>query len=185
MNAVPGLPATDATRLTSGQRRVVFATVLGTALEWYDFYLFVVLAPVVGAHFFAPLDAGLRTAATLLAFVAAFAVRPIGALLFGVLADRIGRKGVFVFTVVAMGGSTCAVGLLPGWETLGLAAPFVLVALRMVQGLAIGGEYGAAAAFMAEHAPPGGRGAYTAWLQTTATLGLLAALGVELGLRSV
>jgi MFS family permease len=185
MTAVPVTTAIAPARWSAAQRRVVFASVFGTALEWYDFYLFVVLAPAVGAHFFAPLDAGLRTVVTLLAFVAAFAVRPFGALLFGALADRIGRKGVFVFTVVAMGGSTCAVGLLPGWDTLGLAAPLLLVALRMVQGLAIGGEYGAAAAFMAEHAPPRARGAYTAWLQTTATLGLLAALSVEQGLRAV
>ena len=164
---------------------MVFATVFGTALEWYDFYLFVVLAPAVGAQFFAPLDAGVRTLVTLLAFVAAFAVRPIGALIFGAIADRIGRKRVFVYTVLAMGGSTCAVGLLPGWEMLGVAAPLLLVALRMLQGLAIGGEYGAAASYMAEHAPAGARGRYTAWLQTTATLGLLAALLVEQGLRAV
>lgn len=171
--------------LSFSQRRVVFATVLGTAIEWYDFYLFVVLAPVVGAHFFSPLSEGGRTLTALLAFVAGFAVRPIGALLFGSLADRLGRQRVFVLTVVAMGGSTCAVGVLPGWQTLGLAAPLLLVALRMVQGLAIGGEYGAAASYLAEHAPKRGRGAFTAWLQGTASLGLLAAIAIELGLRSM
>ncbi|RPH40068.1 MAG: MFS transporter [Burkholderiales bacterium] len=183
MSAVRGASQVAGRRLTPGQRRVVFASVLGTALEWYDFYLFVVLAPVVGAHFFAPLDPAARTVLTLLAFVAGFAVRPIGALLFGGLADRFGRKRVFLVTVIAMGGSTCAVGMLPGWAALGLAAPVMLVALRLLQGLAIGGEYGAAAAFMAEHAPRDARGAFTGWLQTTATLGLLAALAVEQGLR--
>ncbi|HMS79955.1 MAG TPA: MFS transporter [Burkholderiaceae bacterium] len=182
MSAVQ-LDRARAPRLSPVQRRVAFATVLGTTLEWYDFYLFVVLAPVVGAQFFAPLDPGTRSLLALLAFVAGFAVRPLGALLFGSLADRVGRKRVFVLTVIAMGGATCAVGLLPGWASWGLAAPVALVALRMVQGVAIGGEYAAAAAYMAEHAPPQARGRYTAWLQTTATLGLLAALGIEFALR--
>jgi MFS family permease len=185
VSIVHDAPAATDERLTPGQRRVVIGTVVGTALEWYDFYLFVALAPVVGAHFFAPLAPGERTLLVLVAFVAGFAVRPIGALAFGALADRVGRKHVFLATVVAMGGSTCAIGLLPGWETWGLAAAVLLVVLRMVQGLAIGGEYGAAAAFMAEHAPRGARGAFTGWLQTTATLGLLGAMSIDLGLRAV
>ena len=185
MSAVRRGRGTVPTALSPTQRRVVFATVLGTALEWYDFYLFVVLAPVVGARFFAPLDPGAQSFLALLAFVAGFAVRPLGALLFGSLADRLGRRRVFLATVLAMGGATCAVGLLPGWASWGIAAPLALVALRMVQGLAIGGEYGAAAAYMAEHAPAAARGRYTAWLQTTPTLGLLGALSVEFALRGV
>jgi MFS family permease len=185
MSAIHRAPGSVVTALSPTQRRVVFATVLGTALEWYDFYLFVVLAPVVGATFFAPLDPGAQSFLALLAFVAGFAVRPLGALLFGSLADRVGRKRVFLLSVVGMGGATCAVGLLPGWASWGLAAPLALVALRMVQGVSIGGEYGAAAAYMAEHAPPASRGRYTAWLQTTATLGLLGALGIEFALRAV
>ncbi len=185
MSAVQRASGAAGPALSPTQRRVVFATVLGTALEWYDFYLFVVLAPVVGAQFFAPLEAGAQSFLALLAFLAGFAVRPLGALLFGSLADRVGRKRVFLVTVVAMGGATCAVGLLPGWASWGLAAPVALVVLRMVQGVAIGGEYGAAAAYMAEHAPGEARGRFTAWLQTTATLGLLGALGIEFALRGV
>jgi len=166
-------------------RKLILASSLGAMFEWYDFYLYGVLAPVFAAHFF--VAAGARTAlvATLLAFAAGFLVRPVGALLFGRLGDLIGRKYTFLVTLLLMGAATFAIGVLPGHASIGVAAPIGLVLLRLLQGLAIGDEYGGVATYVAEHAPPGRRGFYTSWIQTTASLGLLLALGVIAGLRSL
>src|SRR5947209_8509863 len=147
------------------EKRVIFASSLGTVFEWYDFYLYAAL-------FFPP---GNATAALLSAFVtyaAGFLVRPFGALVFGRIGDLVGRKYTFLITIVVMGASTAAVGLLPTYATIGFLAPILLVALRLLQGLALGGEYGGAATYVAEHAPHGKRGYDTAWIQTTATRGL-------------
>src|SRR5262245_21864622 len=158
------------------EKRVIFASSLGTVFEWYDFYLYATLAPFFAALFFPP---GNDTAALLSAFVtyaAGFLVRPFGALVFGPLGDIVGRKYTFLLTIVAMGAGTFAIGLLPTYATLGMAAPVLLVALRLLQGLAIGGEYGGAATYVAEHAADGDRGRATVWIQTTATIGLLMSL---------
>jgi len=160
------------------ERRVIFASSLGTVFEWYDFYLYAVLAPFFAALFFPP---GNQTAALLSAFAAyaaGFLVRPFGALVFGRIGDLVGRKYTFLVTIVFMGSATFLVGLLPTYESIGWAAPVLMVTLRLVQGLALGGEYGGAATYVAEHAPQNRRGYDTAWIQTTATLGLLMALGV-------
>jgi MFS family permease len=169
--------------MTADERRVIFASSLGTVFEWYDFYLFGVLTAVIGAQFFAPLDEATRNIFTLLAFAAGFAVRPFGALVFGRLGDMVGRKYTFLVTILIMGFSTFALAFLPGYHTLGLIAPSLLIALRLLQGLALGGEYGGAATYVAEHAPTGRRGLYTAWIQTTATVGLMLALMVILASR--
>src|SRR6478672_1543436 len=161
---------------SQGEKRVIFASSLGTVFEWYDFYLYAVLAPFFAALFFPP---GNQTAALLSAFAAyaaGFLVRPFGALLFGRIGDLVGRKYTFLITIVVMGASTFAVGLLPTFETLGWAAPVLMVSLRLLQGLALGGEYGGAATYVAEHAPNDRRGYDTSWIQTTATLGLFLAL---------
>jgi MFS family permease len=158
------------------EKRVIFASSLGTVFEWYDFYLYAVLAPFFAALFFPP---GNQTAALLSAFAAyaaGFLVRPFGALLFGRIGDLVGRKYTFLITIVVMGGSTFAVGLLPTFATVGWAAPILMVSLRLLQGLALGGEYGGAATYVAEHAPNHRRGYDTSWIQTTATLGLFLAL---------
>jgi MFS family permease len=176
-------PAADVPRMTADERRVIFASSLGTVFEWYDFYLFGVLTAVIGAQFFAPLDESTRNIFTLLAFAAGFAVRPFGALVFGRLGDMVGRKYTFLVTILIMGCSTFALAFLPGYSTLGLLAPILLISLRLLQGLALGGEYGGAATYVAEHAPPGRRGLYTAWIQTTATVGLMVALMVILASR--
>jgi hypothetical protein len=160
------------------EKRVIFASSLGTVFEWYDFYLYAVLAPFFAALFFPP---GNQTAALLSAFAAyaaGFLVRPFGALLFGRIGDLVGRKYTFLITIVVMGGSTFAVGLLPTFATVGWAAPILMVSLRLLQGLALGGEYGGAATYVAEHAPNHRRGYDTSWIQTTATLGLFLALVV-------
>ncbi len=170
-------------RMTADEKRVIFASSLGTVFEWYDFYLFGVLTSVIGAQFFAPLDESTRNIFTLLAFAAGFAVRPFGALVFGRLGDLVGRKYTFLVTILIMGFSTFALAFLPGYKTLGLLAPTVLIALRLLQGLALGGEYGGAATYVAEHAPQGRRGMYTSWIQTTATVGLMLALMVILASR--
>src|SRR5947208_6185457 len=162
--------------MTSDERRVIFASSLGTVFEWYDFYLYATLAPFFAALFFPP---GNDTAALLSAFAtyaAGFLVRPFGALIFGRIGDLVGRKYTFLVTIVVMGGATFAVGLLPTFSTIGWAAPILLVSLRLLQGLALGGEYGGAATYVAEHAAEGKRGYDTAWIQTTATLGLFLAL---------
>src|SRR6478672_7751958 len=158
------------------ETRVIFASSLGTVFEWYDFYLYAVLAPFFAAVFF---PSGNATAALLSAFAtyaAGFLVRPFGALVFGRVGDLVGRKCTFLVTILVMGFSTFAVGLLPTYATIGWAAPILLVSLRLLQGLALGGEYGGAATYVAEHAPHGRRGYDTSWIQTTATLGLLLAL---------
>ncbi|MEO5607159.1 MAG: MFS transporter [Polaromonas sp.] len=170
--------------MTAEQRKVIFASSLGTVFEWYDFYLYGALAEIIARQFFSGLDAGSAFIFALLAFAAGFIVRPFGALLFGRLGDMIGRKYTFLVTIVIMGLSTFIVGFLPSYASIGVAAPIILVALRMLQGLALGGEYGGAAVYVAEHAPHGKRGAYTSWIQTTATLGLLLSLLVILGVRT-
>lgn len=164
-------------------RHVVIASTLGTVFEWYDFYLYGALAAIIGKNFFAsatPLEAYIFG---LLAFGTGFVVRPFGALVFGRLGDMIGRKYTFLATILIMGLATFAVGLLPIYSSIGSFAPAILIGLRMLQGLAIGGEYGGAAVYIAEHAPPGQRGGYTSWLQTAFIVGLCLALGVILGCR--
>ena len=170
--------------MSTEERKVIFASSLGTVFEWYDFYLFGVMSAIIGAQFFAPLDPATRDIFTLLAFAAGFAVRPFGALVFGRLGDLVGRKYTFLVTILLMGLSTFVVAFLPNYASWGLAAPICLIALRLLQGLALGGEYGGAATYVAEHAPHGKRGAYTAWIQTTATVGLMLALMVILATRT-
>ncbi|MBC7647917.1 MAG: MHS family MFS transporter [Vitreoscilla sp.] len=169
--------------MSAEEKKVIFASSLGTVFEWYDFYLYGSLAAVIAKQFFGGLDPTSAYIFALLAFAAGFIVRPFGALVFGRLGDMIGRKYTFLVTIVIMGSATFIVGLLPNYATIGIAAPIILVALRMLQGLALGGEYGGAATYVAEHAPQGKRGAYTAWIQTTATLGLFLSLLVILGVR--
>lgn len=169
--------------MTPEERKVIFASSLGTVFEWYDFYLYGSLAAIIAAQFFSGLDAGAAFIFALLAFAAGFIVRPFGALVFGRLGDMIGRKYTFLVTIVIMGLSTFLVGVLPSYASIGWAAPVILIVLRMLQGLALGGEYGGAATYVAEHAPHGKRGAYTAWIQTTATMGLFLSLMVILGTR--
>jgi MFS family permease len=169
--------------MTREEKKVIFASSLGTVFEWYDFYLYGALAGNIAAQFFAGLDPTSAYIFALLAFAAGFLVRPFGAIFFGRLGDMIGRKYTFLVTILIMGASTFIVGLLPGYKSIGMAAPVILIALRMLQGLALGGEYGGAATYVAEHAPHGKRGAYTSWIQTTATLGLFLSLLVILGCR--
>jgi MFS family permease len=169
--------------LTKEERKVIFASSLGTVFEWYDFYLYGSLAAVIAKQFFAG-DPSTSFIFALLAFAAGFLVRPFGALVFGRLGDMIGRKYTFLVTILIMGGSTFIVGLLPGYASIGIAAPIILVSLRILQGLALGGEYGGAATYVAEHAPEGRRGYFTSWIQTTATLGLFLSLLVILGVRT-
>jgi MFS family permease len=166
-------------------RRVVFASSLGTVFEWYDFYLYGSLAAIISKQFFAGVNETTAFIFALLAFAAGFAVRPFGAILFGRLGDMVGRKHTFLITIVIMGVATALVGMLPSYASIGVAAPIALVVLRLLQGLALGGEYGGAATYVAEHAPPGKRGLYTSWIQTTATLGLFLSLLVILGCRSL
>jgi MFS family permease len=163
---------------------VIGASSVGTLIEWYDFYIFGMLATIISKQFF-PSDAGTSALlSTLAIFAAGFIVRPFGALVFGRLGDIIGRKYTFLLTLVLMGGSTFAIGLVPGFATIGWAAPILVLILRLVQGLALGGEYGGAATYVAEHAPANRRGFWTSWIQTTATLGLFLALGVIILIRS-
>ena len=176
--------AVDNRPMSGEQKKVIFASSLGTVFEWYDFYLYGTLAVIIGNQFFSALDPASRTIFSLLAFAAGFIVRPFGALVFGRLGDMIGRKYTFLVTILIMGLSTFIVGLLPNYATIGVAAPVILIGLRMLQGLALGGEYGGAATYVAEHAPHGKRGFYTSWIQTTATLGLFLSLLVILGVRT-
>jgi MFS family permease len=169
--------------MTREEKKVILASSLGTVFEWYDFYLYGALAVMIGAQFFSAFDPTTRNVFALLAFAAGFLVRPFGALVFGRLGDLVGRKYTFLITILIMGVSTFAVGLLPSYETIGWVAPVILIVLRMAQGLALGGEYGGAAVYVAEHAPVGRRGFYTSWIQTTATVGLLLSLMVILSLR--
>ena len=161
-------------------RRVIFASSLGTVFEWYDFYLYGALSIIISKQFFSGVNETTGFIFALLAFAAGFFVRPFGALVFGRLGDLVGRKRTFLITIVLMGVSTALVGLLPNYATIGVAAPIILIGLRMLQGLALGGEYGGAATYVAEHAPDGRRGLYTSWIQTTATLGLFLSLLVIL-----
>jgi MFS family permease len=176
--------STAATPMTPEEKKVIFASSLGTVFEWYDFYLYGSLAAVIAKQFFAGLDPSAAFIASLMAFAAGFIVRPFGALVFGRLGDMIGRKYTFLVTILIMGLSTFIVGVLPSYATIGAAAPVILIGLRLLQGLALGGEYGGAATYVAEHAPHGRRGAYTSWIQTTATLGLFLSLMVILGVKN-
>ncbi len=171
--------------MTSEEKRVIFASSLGTVFEWYDFYLYGSLATVIGAQFFSQFPKQTADIFALLAFAAGFVVRPVGALLFGRLGDLVGRKYTFLVTILIMGLTTFLVGFLPGYHSIGLASPTILIGLRLLQGLALGGEYGGAATYVAEHAPAGRRGFYTSWIQTTATLGLFLSLVVILLTRSI
>ncbi len=166
--------------MTGEEKKVIFASSLGTVFEWYDFYLYGSLAVYIGATFFSSYPETTRNIFALLAFAAGFLVRPFGALVFGRLGDLVGRKYTFLVTILIMGLSTFLVGILPGAASIGIAAPILLIALRMLQGLALGGEYGGAATYVAEHAPHGRRGYFTSWIQTTATLGLFLSLVVIL-----
>jgi MFS family permease len=177
-------PSISNAPMTAEERKVIFASSLGTVFEWYDFYLYGSLAAIIAKQFFAGLDPTSAFIFALLAFAAGFIVRPFGALVFGRLGDMIGRKYTFLVTILLMGASTFIVGILPNYAAIGAAAPIILIALRLLQGLALGGEYGGAATYVAEHAPHGRRGAYTAWIQTTATLGLFLSLLVILGTRT-
>ena len=170
--------------MTAEERKVIFASSLGTVFEWYDFYIYGTLGAFLAKYFFSNVPPAVGFIFALLAFAAGFAVRPFGALIFGRLGDMIGRKYTFLITMTLMGVGTFFIGLLPGYDTWGLAAPIVLIALRLVQGLALGGEYGGAAIYVAEHAPQNKRGYYTSWIQTTATLGLFMALLLILGIRN-
>lgn len=176
--------AADAAPLRSSHIKVIAASSLGTVFEWYDFYLYGLLASVITVQFFSGVNETTGFILALAAFAAGFAVRPFGALVFGRIGDLVGRKNTFLVTMFIMGGSTFAVGLLPSYASVGVAAPLMLVGLRLLQGLALGGQYGGAATFVAEHAPEGKRGFYTSFIQTTATLGLFAALLVVIGTRT-
>ncbi|MEN9844019.1 MAG: hypothetical protein RLZZ612_1848 [Pseudomonadota bacterium] len=176
---------TEIRPMSAEERKVIFASSLGTVFEWYDFYLYGSLAAIIAKQFFSGLDPAAAFIFALLAFAAGFIVRPFGALVFGRLGDMIGRKYTFLVTILLMGGATFIVGILPTYASIGVAAPIILIVLRMLQGLALGGEYGGAATYVAEHAPNGRRGAYTAWIQTTATLGLFLSLMVILGTRTI
>ena len=171
--------------MTREEKRVILASSAGTIFEWYDFYLYGSLATIIGAQFFSSFPEATRNVFALLAFAAGFLVRPFGALFFGRLGDLIGRKYTFLMTIVIMGVSTFIVGLLPNYATIGWVAPVTLIVLRMLQGLALGGEYGGAVVYVAEHAPQGRRGFFTSWIQTTATLGLLLSLMVILSVRTI
>ncbi|MEY3899425.1 MAG: hypothetical protein RI962_580 [Pseudomonadota bacterium] len=170
--------------ITPEERKVIFASSLGTVFEWYDFYLYGSLAAIIAKQFFAGTDPNTAFIFALLAFAAGFLVRPFGAIVFGRLGDMVGRKYTFLITILIMGVSTFVVGLLPNYASIGIAAPVILITLRILQGLALGGEYGGAATYVAEHAPDHKRGAFTAWIQTTATLGLFLSLLVILGTRT-
>ncbi|MFM2057839.1 MAG: hypothetical protein RLY71_2224 [Pseudomonadota bacterium] len=185
MASVPGYARSGSVPMTAEEKKIVFASSLGTVFEWYDFYLYGSLAAIIAKQFFAGLDPTSAFIFALLAFAAGFIVRPFGALVFGRLGDMIGRKYTFLVTILIMGLSTFIVGVLPNYEAIGVAAPVILIGLRMLQGLALGGEYGGAATYVAEHAPQDRRGAYTSWIQTTATMGLFLSLLVILGARKV
>ncbi|MCK9915897.1 MFS transporter [Microbacteriaceae bacterium K1510] len=171
--------------MTAEERKVIFASSLGTVFEWYDFYIYGTLGVFLAKYFFANVPPNVGFIFALLAFAAGFAVRPFGALIFGRLGDMIGRKYTFLVTMTLMGIGTFFIGVLPGYATWGIAAPILLIAFRLIQGLALGGEYGGAAIYVAEHAPADKRGYYTSWIQTTATLGLFMALLLILGIRTL
>jgi MFS family permease len=183
MTTTSGVPVRTG-GMTKEERLVIFASSLGTVFEWYDFYIYGTLGVILAGKFFSGVNPTAGFIFTLLAFAAGFAVRPFGALFFGRLGDLVGRKYTFLVTMTLMGLGTFLIGVLPIYADWGIAAPIALVALRLVQGLALGGEYGGAATYVAEHAPPGKRGYYTSWIQTTATLGLFMALLLILGIRT-
>ncbi|HCW08467.1 MAG TPA: MFS transporter, partial [Cytophagales bacterium] len=162
---------------------VITASSVGTLIEWYDFYIFGSLSTILAQQFFPKTNPTAALLFTLATFAAGFVVRPFGALVFGRLGDKVGRKYTFLVTLILMGGSTFLIGLVPGYETIGIFAPIIVLLLRFVQGLALGGEYGGAATYVAEHSPKGERGFYTSFIQTTATLGLFVSLGVILIVR--
>src|SRR6187399_243160 len=163
--------------------KVITASSVGTLIEWYDFYIFGSLSTIIAAKFFPSENPTAALLSTLATFAAGFIVRPFGALVFGRLGDIIGRKYTFLLTLIIMGGSTFAIGLVPGYETIGFAAPIIVLLLRLLQGLALGGEYGGAATYVAEHSPEGKRGYYTSFIQTTATIGFFVSLAVILSTR--
>lgn len=179
------MPLRETVGVTREESKVIFASSLGTVFEWYDFFLYGSLAVIIGATFFGAFPPETQAIFALLAFAAGSLVRTFGALVFGRVGDLVGRKYTFLVTILIMGLSTFLVGLLPGSATIGLWAPIILIVLRLLQGLALGGEYGGAAIYVAEHAPPGRRGFYTSWIQTTAMLGLFLSLVVILGTRTV
>src|ERR1700743_377290 len=166
--------------MACAEKKGILASSLGTVFEWYDFYLYGSLAVIIGAKFFGQFDEPTRNIFALLAFAAGFLVRPFGALVFGRIGDLVGRKYTFLVTIIIMGSSTALVGLLPSYASIGVAAPTLLITLRLLQGLALGGEYGGAATYVAEHAPSNRRGFYTSWIQITATFGLFLSLLVIL-----
>ena len=170
---------------TQSEKLVITASSLGTVFEWYDFYLYGLLATIISAQFFSGVNETTGFIFALAAFAAGFAVRPFGALVFGRIGDLVGRKNTFLVTMGLMGLSTFVVGVLPSYASIGVAAPIMLLVMRLVQGLALGGEYGGAATYVAEHAPNHKRGLYTSFIQTTATLGLFAALLVVIGTRTM
>ncbi len=170
--------------MTGEERKVILASSVGTVFEWYDFYIYGTLATILAKQFFSGVEPPAAFIFTLLAFAAGFAVRPFGALLFGHIGDLVGRKYTFIVTITCMGMGTFLIGVLPSFATAGMAAPVLLIAMRLLQGLALGGEYGGAAIYVAEHAPADRRGLYTSWIQTTATLGLFVALLLVLGVRT-
>src|SRR6476469_11108555 len=165
--------------------RVIAASTAGTMIEWYDFFIFGSLATILSTQFYPAGSATANFLKTLATFAVGFAVRPLGALFFGRLGDLVGRKFAFLTTLLLMGGSTAAIGFLPGYKTIGLAAPILLVVLRLLQGLAVGGEYGGAATYVAEHSPPDRKGTYTSFLQTTATAGFLLSILVVVACRTL
>src|ERR1700733_7134711 len=170
--------------MTSDEKKIILASSLGTVFEWYDFYLYGALAVIIRSKLFVHFDETTRNIFALLAFAAGFLVRPFGALVFGRLGDLVGRKYTFLITILIMGASTFIVGVLPTSDSIGISAAVILISLRILQGLAIGGEYGGAATYVAEHAPQNRRGFYTSWIQTTATLGLFLSLLVILFTQS-
>ncbi|MBS7541564.1 MFS transporter [Ancylobacter oerskovii] len=184
MSVTTAGPVGSTAPMTREEKKVIFASSLGTVFEWYDFYLYGSLSAIIAAQFFSGVNPTAAFIFALMAFAAGFAVRPFGALVFGRLGDLVGRKYTFLITILLMGMSTFVVGILPSYASWGMAAPVILIILRLFQGLALGGEYGGAATYVAEHAPHGRRGFYTSWIQTTATLGLFLSLLVILGTRT-
>lgn len=174
------LPRKQSTPSTQNIWQVILASSAGTLIEWYDFYIFGSLAAIIAEKFFPPSNPTLAYIATLATFAVGFIVRPFGAIVFGRLGDMVGRKYTFLLTLILMGGSTFAIGLIPSYHTIGVLAPILVLVLRLLQGLALGGEYGGAATYVAEHSPNHRRGYYTSFIQTTATLGLFVSLGVIL-----
>ena len=186
MAIATGAAGAPRTTMTREERKVIFASSLGTVFEWYDFFAYGTLTAIIGKQFFSStLSPSTQFLFALLTFSAGFFVRPFGSLVFGRLGDMVGRKYTFLVTIMIMGGSTFLVGCLPTFASVGIISPILLIALRLLQGLALGGEYGGAATYVAEHAPAHRRGEYTSWIQTTATLGLLLSLLVILGVREV